>query len=1280
MSELAATQIPKPSDEQAFERCNRTLWRCILKDDSVKTYGRRGQRQYGVDLTGIRENAPGKIVGVQCKLKSVGKKLKEDEVKNEVEKALNFKPLLSEYHIVTTAPDDATMENLALELSDSISKVREKNLKVRVWGWNSLEIEIRDHPRAIKAFDPSHTAQGDRLEKKIDSLADVINRSLNPVITDTSAYIEVEHLINECVELISTIPDTALNLFKKFQNSLRDDADSTIRFRIANNIAACQLKLGEEKSAAQAFISAYEIDPNNPKAIANKALGLLLQDDWPVLKKFAETQLPKSPDNAALAAYFIQGMSGDNAIEDPLVHVPETVRETPEVLEAHVRWLVNRGEHGAWWDPAIVAHQKHPDYEALRDLYADAVLDRLLDGGSMQFGRSFNSNERADIEAAIDTYHHRWEQIRNSTQNKRAESKDIPLNLMLAHNMLHQHDKSLVIGEQALNRFDGDPEVKQYIIATLIEVGNFEHADNLLSELEAEDKLEIDSRAVMMWFNIYVAKNDWLAVSELVSAHYKVFPEPERDLALATQVRANVELASIDRRRTILETELDNFQGDTRALIVLASAARIHQFDDLTSVFFKAGLDAIKCGDNGYASRVSLAREAANRGEYSITADMLAGQVELDRDSSELRLLAESLVQDLPIRDRAVKFFEDLAPEIRCLFFFQKAEGFLHSHRGAPSEAVPLFTAVFETERCAENLMYLIHTHYSADDRDAIDELIRSSDINTLSGAPLERLNLYQVLLDFGKSQNVLDMGYQALIDGMNDAEVVMKYIGLVLMANEHRTSGGVASGKWVRFTSKNGDVHEVLLDEAADRPWGQKADTSNAYYKKALGLKSGDEFTYINPTTGLSDTWIVSEVKPRWLQAFDHMSMNFSQRFPEARGFASVPMPEGDIEPVLELVRLKSEKSHRTANELANLYLFNNFPLAIIAGYMPGGSIALAEHLVSNGEGLRVCIGSNDETNEALELIKTNDHSGAVLDALTAWYAAYLGVLSVLENQLGPLVIPATDFNYLQSMLNDSIGVVDKEMMSITYRDGNYYRHIITPEDHAIQREIMKSRIEAIKEICDVESVVIPDNLSDVGKQFMEPPFSEAVSPAIITGQDRLLICDDMAMRQLARSVFDTKSVWLQVVLWSALRDGTMTLDHYSDALVKLTHNRHGFVQVSAPVLLSVFVRDKTNDLIDIQALCNYLGGENAEPTSNILVATQFINTLWINCPTDENKVRTATQIMLRALLTKDSKKQDQYVTGLATLLNQQPKEYLLKWCHENGVTIDGASTLFSV
>ena len=142
MSELSSIQIPKPSDEQAFERCNVVLWRCVLNDHSAEIYGRRGQRQYGVDIVGRRNGVADQIVGIQCKLRGADQRLTEKEVREEVRKALTFEPPLSEYFIVTTAPDDAKLQSLALELSQEVSNGREKELQISVLGWDSLQRRI----------------------------------------------------------------------------------------------------------------------------------------------------------------------------------------------------------------------------------------------------------------------------------------------------------------------------------------------------------------------------------------------------------------------------------------------------------------------------------------------------------------------------------------------------------------------------------------------------------------------------------------------------------------------------------------------------------------------------------------------------------------------------------------------------------------------------------------------------------------------------------------------------------------------------------------------------------------------------------------------------------------------------------------------------------------------------------------------------------------------------------------------------------------------------------
>ena len=656
--------------------------------------------------------------------------------------------------------------------------------------------------------------------------------------------------------------------------------------------------IGEEGTAAQGFIAAYDLDSDNPKAIAHKALGLLIQDDWAALKAFAETQLSEHPDNAKLAAYYIQGSVADGDVTDPLVHVPEAVRGTPEVVNSHLHWLMERGSHGAWWDAAIAAHDAHPDNDTINEIYAGALLDRTLGKSGFGYGLVLSKDGRSDVEKAISIYEARWPRIRDGAHHSRYEPVSVPINLMVAYRLEGQGHKAVEIGTEALDRFPNNTKVKGAVAAALIEQGEVARARPLISELEPNPE------TVMVRFNVAMATEDWGAVSDLFDTNGEIFPEVERGLARAVRVLADVERAPVERRRSILEAEQDKFQGDTRALILLAQSARKHGLNDLASTYFKAGQSAFERGDDGFACRVAVAREAMQRSEPRTTADMLTGHLPLDHDSAELRMLAQALAYDFPIRDRAVRFFEDLPSEVRSLPVFQGFEGVLHVNRGVPQDSVGPFIAAFEQQPCIDNMMVLIGAYSRVGDRDAIAALLQRDGIDTLPGSSLARIDFCHVLLDFGEGAHALELGYQTLIDGLEHADVVMKFFGLVTKPTPHRPDnfdGVVAPAVWVRLTSSLGEAYEALVGEATDRPWGEKADLSNAFVAKALGLKVGDSFEHVN-AVGVSETWTVAEVKPCWLQAFHHLSKNFGQRFPDAKGFASVPMAEGDIEPVLVL------------------------------------------------------------------------------------------------------------------------------------------------------------------------------------------------------------------------------------------------------------------------------------------------------------------------------------------------------------------------------------------
>lgn len=158
MVDYSSVSIPRPLDWQAFERCCRVLFECLLNDPQTNLHGRSGQPQHGVDVYGRRDGDSARWVGVQCKGKEGDYQgnVTEDELEREVAKARGFSPALSEFFLVTTAPNDAKLQKRAREITAENAR-NGRPLPVTVWGWNDLQARIAEHPRAMQAFHPDLT-------------------------------------------------------------------------------------------------------------------------------------------------------------------------------------------------------------------------------------------------------------------------------------------------------------------------------------------------------------------------------------------------------------------------------------------------------------------------------------------------------------------------------------------------------------------------------------------------------------------------------------------------------------------------------------------------------------------------------------------------------------------------------------------------------------------------------------------------------------------------------------------------------------------------------------------------------------------------------------------------------------------------------------------------------------------------------------------------------------------------------------------------------------------
>lgn len=100
----ATSKWPAPKSEDEWEDMVLDAMRLLWNDPNAQRHGRRGQRQFGVDIFGSFGTLP---VGAQAKNM---KKLSEEAILDEIVLADQFKPKLTQYHIAVAGNRDASIQ------------------------------------------------------------------------------------------------------------------------------------------------------------------------------------------------------------------------------------------------------------------------------------------------------------------------------------------------------------------------------------------------------------------------------------------------------------------------------------------------------------------------------------------------------------------------------------------------------------------------------------------------------------------------------------------------------------------------------------------------------------------------------------------------------------------------------------------------------------------------------------------------------------------------------------------------------------------------------------------------------------------------------------------------------------------------------------------------------------------------------------------------------------------------------------------------------------------
>ncbi len=311
MGSLVLSFTP-PKNWQDFELLTKEVARKRF-DTDFDLYGRSGQKQHGVDITGMDKDY--RLIGIQCKHKKqdspkskrIHLPITQKIIEDEISKAGGFKPPLNRFIIATTSFRDTSVQaKLAKLNTDGIKKGL---FPVEIWFWETFEEEINNHIElAYLYFEKTLKALGQY--NKDQHILYLLKAALQ-----RPAFTTPFHLENNSTDFLQAIIDTqrAFNTGKLYDRDKKILASSYSADKLSED---ADRKVTDEIKKELQEIRNFTTDQMGKGNI--RQLGNILEFPWNVKIKVPES-LNEMRRKVLTEFNVILGRHGINKIDSPLI-------------------------------------------------------------------------------------------------------------------------------------------------------------------------------------------------------------------------------------------------------------------------------------------------------------------------------------------------------------------------------------------------------------------------------------------------------------------------------------------------------------------------------------------------------------------------------------------------------------------------------------------------------------------------------------------------------------------------------------------------------------------------------------------------------------------------------------------------------------------------------------------------------------------------------------------------------------------------------------------------
>jgi tetratricopeptide (TPR) repeat protein len=1146
----------QPDDEHEFEHFCARLLRAVWQRPHLKPFGKRGERQDGVDLFDPSGTAP--VVGVQCKHHEPHKTIPYTDIEAEVRKADGFVPRLAEYFVLTTARKSADLERKLAELN--LQRAAAGRFPVLLWTWPDIEAALCD----LDDFTQDRITHGGTGRSAVALRAAVVSAVTTGLdatgyANETQIDLEIEAAKTAADEHRLEVADDQLAVIeRRYEGRLTPPQ----RYRVAAQRANILVARGEWDRAGRLLLDAARLTPGAERARTNRALGYELTGDAAAAHREADALRADYPNSARLLAIWVRTAPAAVGIAAAEVAARPLLGGEGELELALGHRALEAGEY-----EVAIRYAR-----SAADLDPDAPQCWFVLGAALhETGRRLrpSADRAARLREADDCY---AKAARLARVQHRAEVEAVArVNRGILLDLL---DDSRAEGEFAAAA-DLRPDTFGYRLkyaAFLTEAGEFDRALQLLADPPAGADDDGEVSALVGWTRYRRdRRGDGEATVEVLRrlidrAPTRFHPEAAAGLVemyLAGGHAADA-LALVDRLdsevypllRPLLRARVHQHRGETEAGLTAARAAA-GQVTPAAAPELVRRLAALlaRLGDDEAA--LPLLEQVAAPGVLDDdTRALLNCALRLQRHDVALRVceaLREAGQSDPTLLSIEVEIRQAYDPEAA----FAVAKGYSDGHPDDRFARLWVSVLALRLGRREDVLADPARLPAAA----KIDPQHARLVIHVLAeaGSPLDAIRFaYQVL--------------RANFDHEAAHGVYLAYFHrLATAAGLPAAHERVGPGSAVCFTEPGSDQAQWVVIEEEAEPKAELKEVGPAHPVAAalIGRHVGDTVG-LTPDAVQDRRVVIREIVSKYVHRFQTGMAGFQLQFPGSSACQVINLGSGPDLDLSDIILFHEERA-AAVRRLEEVYRAQPVPLYMMAERFGATEFDVIEYLGrAGGPGVACFQGGPAQLAQALAAER---EAGRVVIDLTALHAlGRLGLSRLLPTLPAKPIVSRSTYERLLGMIDRLEDGADQTRYVSAVERGQLVMLEDPPDTREQRRAALDGLRQAVESACEIrpcpELAAVSPAKRDLLLEVVGRHNAESFVLAAAAGA--ALWTDDGVLGMIGAADFGVRRVWTQVVLHRRVQAGSLTDNEYDRAVASLVGWSYQGIQWNAVTALA--------------------------------------------------------------------------------------------------------------